>query len=184
YEPGDPNNPWWDETLWDNGLLKVALFVPETSVDSGVFELNLGNIEDFQEALWDAAAARGYRLPMGTTIAFYYIDPNDFDDMTLATIVVGDRAHSQVFITDANGIPVDVVKIGWGGLYVRVYDADANVEACCQDKVVVHICDPHNEDDSEYYVIDEVSNNSGIFFTQNGIPLLPVWDAVGGYQLV
>ncbi|MCX7750852.1 MAG: hypothetical protein N2320_04870, partial [Candidatus Bipolaricaulota bacterium] len=68
--------------------------------------------------------------------------------------------------------------------YIRVYDADANVEACCQDKIVVHICDPHNEDDSEYYLIDEISNDSGIFFTQNGIPLLPVWDAVAGYQLV
>jgi len=100
--------------------------------------------------------------------------------------VVGNRPHSQTFITDANGIPMSEVKIGtgWGGMYIRVYDADANVEACCQDKVVVHICDPHNEDDSEYYVIDEISNDSGIFFSQSGIPLLPVWDAVSGYQLV
>ncbi len=166
------------------GLLRAVFFAAETAVDSGVFKLDLGNLEDFQQALWGDAEARNYKLPAGTTIAFYYIDPNDFDDMDLATIQIGDRPHSQVFITDANGVPVSEVKIGWGGLYIRVYDADANVEACCQDKVVVHICDPHNEDDSEYYVIDEISNNSGIFFTQNGIRLEPVWDAVAGYQLV
>jgi len=76
------------------------------------------------------------------------------------------------------------VKIGHQGLYVRVYDADANIEACCCDSVVVHLCDPHNEDDSEYWVIDEVGPNSGIFASLSGMPLLPVWDAVGGYQLV
>ncbi|HNR24607.1 MAG TPA: hypothetical protein PKG50_04180 [Candidatus Bipolaricaulis anaerobius] len=187
YEPGTPDNPWWNQTAWGDGLIKTVLFVPETTVDSGLFELNLGNLEDFQEFLWsDLAVARDYRLPLGTTFAFYYIDPNDFDDMTLGTMEVGNRPHSQSFLTDANGIPATEVRIGtgWGGLYVRVYDADANVEACCQDKVVVHICDPHNEDDSEYYVIDEISNDSGIFFTQSGIPLLPVWDAVSGYQLV
>ncbi|QAA77248.1 MAG: hypothetical protein BIP78_1482 [Candidatus Bipolaricaulis sibiricus] len=174
------NAPWW--TYGADRLLAV-FFAPETSVDSGVFEFNFGNLEDFQVAL---GLERNDRLPPGTTIAFYYIDPNDFDDMDLATVQVGNRPHSQTFITDANGIPVSEVRIGagWGGLYVRVYDADANVEACCQDKVVVHICDPHNEDDSEYYVIDEISNDSGIFFSQSGIPLLPVWDAVSGYQLV
>jgi len=176
---------WWPVVITDK-VIKTVLFVPETTVDSGLFELNLGNLEDFQEILFQDVLGRGVRFPAGTTIAFYYIDPNDFDDMDLATAVVGNRPHSQTFITDANGIPMSEVKIGtgWGGMYIRVYDADANVEACCQDKVVVHICDPHNEDDSEYYVIDEISNDSGIFFSQNGIPLLPVWDAVSGYQLV
>ncbi|MBC7099703.1 hypothetical protein H5T52_11460, partial [Candidatus Bipolaricaulota bacterium] len=182
YEPGD--NPWWNETVWGDGPVNVVFFAAETAVDSGVFTFDFGNLEDFQEALWGDPAAREYRLPAGTTIAFYYIDPNDFDDMDLAVATIGDRPHSQVFITDANGVPVSEVKIGHGGLYIRVYDADANVEACCQDKVVVHICDPHNEDDSEYIAIDEISNNSGIFFTQSGVRLEPVWDAVNGYQLV
>ena len=175
------NAAWWNSS-WGVSL-QAVFFAPETSVDSGVFTYDFGNLEDLQEKL---GLKRTDRLPAGTTIAFYYIDPNDYDDMTLATTVVGDRPHSQTFLTDANGIPVSEVRIGagWGGLYGRVYDADANVEACCQDKVVVHICDPHNEDDSEYYVIDEISNDSGIFFTQSGIPLLPVWDAVAGYQLV
>lgn len=176
------NARWW-QSAWGTGFLKAVFFAAETGVNTGVFKLDLGNLEDFQEAL---GLNRTDKLPPGTTISFYYIDPNDFDDMDLATIEIGSRPHSQVFITDANGVPLTEVKLGagWGGLYIRVYDADANVEACCQDKVVVHICDPHNEDDSEYYVIDEISNNSGIFFTQNGIPLLPVWDAVSGYQLV
>ena len=182
------NAPWWNAG-WVGGtapLLKAVFFAAETGVNTGVFKLDLGNLEDFQEALWGTSAARNYKLPPGTTIAFYYIDPNDFDDMDLATIQIGNRPLSQVFITDANGVPLTEVRLGagWGGLYIRVYDADANVEACCPDKVVVHICDPHNEDDSEYVVLEEISNNSGIFFTQVGIPLLPVWDAVGGYQLV
>jgi hypothetical protein len=172
--------PWWNPD-WPTTVLRAVFFAAETSVSSGEFKLDLGNLEDFQEAL---GLGRDARLPPGTTIAFYYIDPNDFDDMDLATIEVDDRPHSQVFITDASGVPISEVKIGHQGLYIRVYDADANVEACCQDKVVVHICDPHNEDDSEYIVIDEISNNSGIFFTQSGVRLEPLWDAVNGYQLV
>ncbi len=181
---------YWGATWWPVGVprvIKAVIMVPETSVDSGIFELNLGNLEDFQQYLFGGdPAARNYRFPIGTTFAFYYIDPNDFDDMTLAVTRLGNRPYSQTFITNDMGIPVEEVRLGagWGGLYVRVYDADANVNACCQDKVVVHICDPHNEDDSEYYIIDEISNDSGIFFSQSGIPLLPVWDAVAGYQLV
>jgi hypothetical protein len=176
------NAPWWNAG-WGSGLLKAVFFAAETGVNTGVFKLDLGNLEDLQEAL---GLGRTAKLPAGTTIAFYYIDPNDFDDMDLATIQIGNRPLSQVFITDANGVPLTEVRLGagWGGLYIRVYDADANVEACCPDKVVVHICNPHNEDDSEYVVLEEISNNSGIFFTQSGIPLLPVWDAVAGYQLV
>ncbi|MEW6217539.1 MAG: hypothetical protein AB1543_07640, partial [Candidatus Bipolaricaulota bacterium] len=180
---------WWPTTIDGFRVIKAVIMVPETSVDSGIFEINLGNLEDFQAFLFEDSGhltPRSIRFPTGTTFAFYYIDPNDFDDMTLAVTRLGNRPYSATYITDANGIPVEEVRIGagWGGLYIRVYDADANVEACCQDKVVVHICDPHNEDDSEYYIIDEISNDSGIFFSQSGIPLLPVWDAVAGYQLV
>ena len=171
--------PWWDPA-WGWGL-RAVFFARETAVDSGVFVYDFGNFEDFLAAL---GLPRGAKLLAGTAFGFYYIDPNDFDDMDLALAHVGERPRSQVFITDATGAPVTEVKLGWGGLYIRVYDADANVNACCQDKVVVHICDPHNEDDSEYIVIDEISNDSGIFFTASSIPLLPVWDAISGYQLV
>jgi len=179
----DYPDTWFNEAP---NVLKAVFFAHETDVDSGVFEFNFGNIGDFMQALGldDPDVDPLDRFTPGTTIAFYYLDPNDFDDFTLTTAVVGDRAHSETYLTDANGVPVDEVKIGHGGLYVRVYDADANINACCQDKVVVHLCDPHNEDDSEYWVIDEVSNDSGIFGSMSGMPLLPVWDAVGGYQLV
>ncbi|MBC7109269.1 MAG: T9SS type A sorting domain-containing protein, partial [Methanomassiliicoccales archaeon] len=172
----------WLSGKYTIGTTKVGralFFAAETAVDSGVFEFNFGNLEELQEALGFA------KFPPYTTITFYYIDPNDFDDMDLAAIYVNtNKYHSQTWITDANGVPVSEVKIGHGGLYIRVYDADANQNACCQDKIVVHICNPHNEDDSEYIVIDEISNNSGIFFTASGIRLEPVWDAVNGYQLV
>jgi hypothetical protein len=175
--------PW--AATWSDKTLRAVFYAHETDVSSGVFEFNFGNLEDFMQALEGLNPdLTGDLFPAGTTIAFYYLDPNDFDDFTLTTAVVGDRAHSETYITDANGVPVEEVKIGHGGLYVRVYDADANINACCQDKVVVHLCDPHNEDDSEYWVIDEVSNDSGIFGSMSGMPLLPVWDAVGGYQLV
>jgi len=173
--------PGWFATT---NVLPVVFFAHETDVSSGVFEYNFGNLENLMEALGLDPDVTGDRFVPGTTIAFYYLDPNDFDDFTLATAVVGDRPHSETYLTDANGVPVTQVKIGHTGLYVRVYDADANIEACCCDSVVVHLCDPHGEDDSEYWEIDEVSANSGIFASLSGMPLLPVWDAVGGYQLV
>jgi hypothetical protein len=171
----DYPNDWLD----GGDVASVQFYAWETAPDSGVFVYDFGLLENLQALL-------GFeRFESGTTLAFYYLDPNDFDDFVLATAEVYDRPHSETFITDANGIPVEEVRLGsHHGLYVRVYDADANIEACCQDKVVVHLCDPHNEDDSEYWMIDEVSNDSGIFASQAGMPLLPVWDAVGGYQLV
>ncbi|MCD6541639.1 T9SS type A sorting domain-containing protein, partial [Candidatus Bipolaricaulota bacterium] len=140
---------------------------------------DFGLLEDLQNTL-------GFnRFPSGTTIAFYYLDPNDFDDFSLTTAQVYERPLSEVYITDSMGNPVDEVKIGaHTGLYVRVYDADANIDACCQDRVVVHLCDPHNEDDSEYWILDEVANDAGIFASMAAMPLEPVWDAIGGYQLV
>jgi hypothetical protein len=169
-----------DNWLSNNRIVGPVLFYAwETSPDSGVFVYDFGLLEDLQAAL-------GFnRFPSGTTIAFYYLDPNDFDDFSLTTAQVYERPKSEVYITDSMGNPVEEVKIGaHTGLYVRVYDADANIEACCQDKVVVGLCDPHNEDDSEYWILDEVANDAGIFASMAAMPLEPVWDAIGGYQLV
>jgi hypothetical protein len=180
-DPGE-NSRFIDypDTWLDNGTIAPVLFYAwETAPDSGVFVYDFGLLEDLQEAL-------GFnRFPAGTTIAFYYLDPNDFDDFSLTTAQVYERPRSEVYFTDSMGNPVDEVKIGaHTGLYVRVYDADANIEACCQDKVVVGLCDPHNEDDSEYWILDEVANDAGIFASMAAMPLEPVWDAIGGYQLV
>ena len=162
-----------------NIVAPAVFFAAETAPDSGEFVYDFGLLEDLQAIL-------GFdRFPAGTTIAFYYLDPNDFDDFSLTTAQVYERPKSEVYITDSMGNPVDEVKIGaHTGLYVRVYDADANIDACCQDRVVVHLCDPHNEDDSEYWIIDEVANDAGIFASRAAMPLEPVWDAIGGYQLV
>jgi hypothetical protein len=170
----------------DSYFVRAVLFVPETGPATGEFELTVGNLEDLQQLLWGTPAARNYKLPRGTTISFYYIDPNDFDDMDLAVMRVGleEKNYSRTMITNEFGTIVDTLKLGWDGLYIRVIDQDANVEACCCDQIVVHICDPHNEDDSEYVILDEVSANSGIFASLAAVPLLPVWDAVAGYQLV
>jgi len=177
----DYPNQWLDpEVVAANGnvgLGRALFYATETSVDSGVFTYNFGNLEQLQLAL-------GFReFPPGTTIAFYYLDPNDFDDLAVAWVEVGDRPHSKVYITDPNRLPVLTIRIG-DGIYILVLDADANIEACCQDSVAVQLCDPHGEDDCEWWELDEVSNDSGVFFSQAGMPLLPVWDAVGGYQLV
>ena len=55
----------------------------------------------------------------------------------------------------------------------------------------MHICDPHEEDDAEWWILDETASNSGVFFSNAGMELRPVWDALGvglagywgGYQL-
>jgi len=179
---------WWPTSGGvpvDMEILAVV-FVPEEGPNAGVFSLNLGSLEDFQEYLWGDPAARNYKFPRGTTFSFYYIDPNDFDDMDLSwfRVAYAESVYSKSMIVDHAGTIVDTVKLGWNGLYIRVIDQDANVEACCCDQVVVHICDPHNEDDSEYVILDEVGPNSGIFTTLSAVPLLPVWDAVAGFQLV
>ncbi|MBC7238552.1 MAG: hypothetical protein H5T71_00415, partial [Chloroflexi bacterium] len=101
------NAAWWNPNWTDvfgSGTLRAVFFAAETSVDSGVFTFDFGNLEDFQQAL---GLDPNDRLPPGTTIAFYYIDPNDYDDMDLATVQVGNRPLSQTFLTDANGIPVE-----------------------------------------------------------------------------
>jgi hypothetical protein len=177
----DYPNKWLDpEVVAANGvgLGRVLFYAVETGVNTGVFEHKFGNLEQLQRAL-------GFRtFPAGTTIAFYYIDPNDFDDLVMTWAEVGNRPRSQTYATDALGAPVSQVSIG-DALYVKVFDADANVQGCCPDEVAVHLCNPHGEDDCEWWFgIPEVGNNSGIFFSQSGMRLLPVWDAVGGYQLV
>jgi len=173
YYLGSPTEGW---------VGRVLFFAAETGVNTGQFKFTWGNLQDLQEALGFS------RFAPGTTIAFYYIDPNDFDDMTLATIRVAappEKQRSEVHFTNYMGTPIDNTQVDIGdALYVRVVDPKANDDACCQDDVLVHLCDPHNEDDSEYWRLDEVANDAGIFGPHAGMPLEPVWDAIGGYQLV
>ena len=121
----------------------------------------------------------------------YYLDPNDFDDFKLAAAYIEERRHSVTSFTDAHRADKEVFWIGRDPVYVQVIDSNANVDPCCPEQVVVHICDPHGEDDSEWVILDETSSNSPVFFSFAGMQLWPVWDSlrvglvdsIGGYQL-
>jgi len=165
-----------------NGLCRVMFYAQETGVSTGVFQLNLNNI----------ATDLGFTtLNVHDVLAAYYLDPNDFSDFHIATAYIEENVSSITSLTDADRHAQSTYWIGHDPLYVQVIDRNANVDACCPEQVVVHICDPHGEDDTEWLVADETSSNSPIFFTGAGIELLPVWDALGnglaratgGYQL-
>ncbi len=170
------------DTVDPYGYARVMFYAQETGVSTGVFELDLNDI----------------RTDLGFTslrprdvLVAYYLDPNDEDDFKLAVSYIEENAASITSFTDANRNPKSLYWIGRDPVYVQVIDANANVDPCCPEQVVVHICDPHEEDDSEWVIADETSSNSPIFFTNAGIQLLPVWDALGvglswsmgGYQL-
>jgi len=165
-----------------SGEVGVAVFFA-TEEEDGVFRWH-GSPDEFL----DHIGLKHYPEP-GTTFAFYYIDPNDFDDMSLTwmrTYSASKKYPEVQFTTDAQwGAVVEgEVNLGSGSaLYVRVLDTGANVNICCPDYVVVHLCDPHNEDDSEWVMLNETGPSTGAFELY-GMPLLPVWDAIGGYQLV
>jgi len=170
-----------DITKW-GVYSKVVFYACETGVNTGVFELPINSI------LKDL----GFNsLDVYDVLVAYYLDPNDFDDFKLATAYIEERVHSITSFTDANRTPMSEYWIGRDPVYIEVIDSNANVDPCCPEQVVVHICDVHCEDDSEWLILDETSQNSPIFFTNAGTLLLPVWDALGiglagsngGYQL-
>lgn len=165
-----------------NGFCRVMFYAQETGVSTGVFQLNLNDI----------AVDLGFTtLNVRDVLAAYYLDPNDFSDFHIATAYIEENVSSITSLTDAERHVQSTYWIGRDPLYVQVIDGNANVDACCPEPVVVHVCDPHSEDDNEWLSADEMSSNSPIFFTNAGIELLPVWDALGnglsrdtgGYQL-
>jgi len=166
-----------------SGTTRIQFYAQETGVNTGVFQLNLNSLLvdlGFQE------------LFVRDVLVAYYLDPNDFDDFKLATAYIEERQHSITNFTDATRADQDLFWLGRDAVYVQVIDANANVDPCCPEQVVVHICDPHGEDDAEWLILDEVSSNSPVFFTNAGTQLWPVWDALGvgdsnakgGFQLV
>ena len=169
------------QTASDSGVTRVMFWAQETGVDTGTFQLNLNSI------LKDLGFET---LDVRDVLVAYYLDPNDFDDFKLATAYIEEMRHSITSFTDATRADKDLYWIGRDPVYVQVIDANANVDPCCPEQVVVHICDPHGEDDSEWLVLDETSSNSPVFFSNAGTQLWPVWDALGngivgrgGYQL-
>jgi len=180
-------NPVYHGTLFDtasaNGVTAVSFYAQETGPNTGVSQLNLNSI------LVDL----GFNgLNVRDVLVAYYLDPNDEDDSKLDAAYIEEKMHSIVSFTDATRQDKKLFWIGRDPVYVQVIDANANVDSCCPEQVVVHICDPHDEDDGEFWPLDETSSNSPVFFSNAGMELLPVWDALGvgvaglmgGYQLV
>jgi len=176
------NNVTTFDTASNSGITRVMFYAKETGSNSGVFQLDLNNLLD----------DLGFNtLNVRDVLAAYYIDPNDQDDFTLGTAYIEERNTSVVRFTDSARKDVTEYWIGRDPVYVEVVDANANVEACCPEKVVVQVCDPHEIDDTEWLVLDEASSNSSLFLTNVGMRLRPVWDSLGisdtggngGYQL-
>ena len=167
------NNVATFDTVNADGITAVSFYAQETSSDSGVFELRLNSL------LTDL----GFKsLNVRDVLVAYYLDPNDEDDFKLATAYIEERQHSITSFTDANRADQEIYWIGRDPVYVQVIDSNANVDPCCPEQVVVHICDPHGDDDSEWWILNETSSNSPVFFSFAGMALSPVWDALGiGY---
>ena len=171
------------DTASNSGVTRVMFYARETGANTGVFQLQLNNI------LRDLGFAR---LDVGDVLVAYYVDPNDQDDFSLATSYIEARRRTSITrITDAFRNEKLVLWLGRDPVYVEVNDANANIDPCCPEQVLVHICDPHEVDDSEWLLLDELSSNSQLFFSNQGVLLAPVWDALGvglvgalgGYQL-
>ena len=171
------------DTVQSGGITAVSFYADETGVNTGVFQLNLNSILD----------DLGFNsLNVRDVLVAYYLDPNDEDDFKLTTAYIEERQHSITSFTNAQRGDQELYWIGRDPVYVQVIDSNANVDPCCPEQVVVHICDPHEEDDSEWWILDETSSNSPVFFSNAGMVLDPVWDALGvginpaatgGYQL-
>jgi hypothetical protein len=169
-------------TASDSGITRVMFYAQETGADTGIFQLSINNI------LRDL----GFKeLNVRDVLVAYYVDPNDQDDVSIAQAYIEERKHSVTSFTNERREPMSEFWISGNPVYLKVVDSNANVDSCCPEKVVVKVCDPHEVDDVEWLVLDELSSNSSVFFSNTGMALDPVWDALGvglagsngGYQL-
>ncbi len=157
-------------TATTGGVTRVMFYATETGPDTGIFEFRLNSIErdlGFKE------------LNVRDVLVAFYIDPNDQDDFKLAQAYIGERNHSALRFTNSAREDQETFWIGRDPVYVEVVDSNANVEACCPERVIVQVCDPHEVDDTEWFVLDETSSDSPVFFSVFGMRLVSVWDALG-----
>ncbi len=170
YPTQDDNNVTWFDTASTSGITRVMFYAVETSANSGIFELNFNDIR----------RDLGFKsLNVRDVLTAYYVDPNDQDDMKVATAYIEEKNHSSLRFTDSNRADNSLFWLGRDPVYIEVADSNANVDPCCPEQVVVQVCDPHEVDDTEWVILDELSSNSPIFFTNTGMPLVSVWDAMG-----
>ncbi len=152
------------------GVTPVSFYAQETGANTGVFQLNFNDI---------ARDLRFNSLNVRDVLVAYYLDPNDDDDFKLATSYIEEKQHSVTRFTNSARDDVDTYWIGRDSVYIQVLDANANVDPCSPEQVLVHLCDPHGEDDAEWLILDESSSNSPVFYTYAGTQLRPVWDGLG-----
>ena len=164
------NNVNWFDTINAQGVTPVSFYAQETSANSGVFQLNLNDIQ--RDLGFNSLSVRD-------VLVAYYLDPNDADDFKLAICTIEERTHSLTSFTNGVRADQELYWIGRDPVYVQVIDSNANEDTCCPEQVVVHVCDPHGEDDSEWLILDESGSNSPVFITMTGTTLRPVWDALG-----
>ena len=158
------------DTASDSGVTRVMFYAEETGADTGVFQFWINDIR--RDLGFNSLNERD-------VLVAYYVDPNDQDDFSLATAYIGERNHSQLRFTDSGRNEESIFWIGRDPVYIEVTDANANTDPCCPERIVVHVCDPHEVDDAEWLVLDELSSNSPVFFTNVGMRLTSVWDATG-----
>jgi len=158
------------DTASNSGVTRVMFYAKETGPDTGVFQFWINDIRT--DLGFDSLNVRD-------VLVAYYVDPNDQDDFSLATAYIGERSHSQLRFTNGSREDESVFWIGRDPVYVELTDENANTDPCCPEKVVVQVCDPHEIDDTEWLVLDEMSSNSPVFFTHIGMRLTSVWDALG-----
>ncbi len=170
YPTESDGNVTWFATASNSGITRVMFYAQETGPNTGIFKLKLNNI------LRDLGFKR---LNVHDELVAYYNDPNDQDDFGLAVAYIGAKANSITAFTDSERSKASEFWLGRDPVYIQVIDSDANTDACCPEKVVVHVCDPHEVDDSEWLVLDETSSNSPTFFMNVGMKLGPVWEALG-----
>ncbi len=164
------DNVTWFDTVATDGVTEVMFYAQETGANTGVFQLNLNSILD----------DLGFRsLRVRDVLVAYYLDPNDEDDFQVSAATIEAKENSITSFTDAARQDKELYWIGRDPVYVQVIDANANVDPCCPEEVVVHICDPHERDDSEWLILDETGSSSPAFFTNAGTKLAPTWSATG-----
>ena len=170
YPTEDDDNVTVFDTASVSGVTRVMFYAEETGADTGVFQFWINDI--LRDLGFNSLNERD-------VLVAYYVDPNDQDDFSLAPAYIGEKNHSRLRFTDSGRNDESVFWIGRDPVYVELTDANANTDSCCPEKVVVHVCDPHEVDDSEWLVLDELSSNSPVFFTHIGMRLISVWDAMG-----
>jgi len=143
-------------------ICPVSFLARETGPNTGEFQLDLDDLAADLNLPW---------LAFGDTLVAYYLDPNDFDDFTLDVACVAEDIRSETAFVRGDRAVADGYGIGADAVYVQVLDANANVDPCCPETVLVHAFSPAWVQGEEWLELHEVISNSPAFFSFAGAPL-------------